>query len=155
MSHYDFPKPAISLFVLWQLKVSSVSFKGERNIVDIQKIKIKKQIPDFTYNCYGKTILLNHWNYHWKKLQLHSNDVAPKMQWNRSLRSFQVLTMYHIFRSSGRKWKLKRKILQSNRTKQQHYMVPLTKNKWILKRGKTKMIDTNVMYQSATTIGLK
>lgn len=42
-----FPKPGISLFALWQLKVSSVSFKGERNIVVIQKMKIKKQIPGF------------------------------------------------------------------------------------------------------------
>lgn len=68
----------------------TVSVKGEGNIVVIQKMTIKRQISEFTYYCYGKTILPNHWNYHRKKLQPHSNDAAPKMQWNWSARSFQV-----------------------------------------------------------------
>lgn len=65
----------------------TVSVKGEGNIVVIQKMTIKRQIHNY---CYGETILPNHWNYHRKKLQPHSNDVAPKMQWNWSARSFQV-----------------------------------------------------------------
>lgn len=55
MSHYHFPKPGISLFVFWQLRVRSVSFKDEGNTVVIQKMKIKNQIPDMTHCCYGKT----------------------------------------------------------------------------------------------------
>lgn len=94
---YHFPKLRISLFALWQLRVRFVSVEAEENIMVIQKMTIKRQIPDFIY--YGKTILPNHWNYCWKKLQLHSNDVAPKMQWNWSVRSFQALTMYHTFHS--------------------------------------------------------
>lgn len=53
---------------------------GWGNTVVIQKMKIEEQIPDLTHCCCGKTIPPSHWNYHWKESQLHSNEVAPKMQ---------------------------------------------------------------------------
>lgn len=76
MSHYHFPKPGISLFVFWQLRVRTISFKGEGNTVVIQKMKIKKQFPDLTHCCYGKTFcqitgIITGKNYNYIPMMLH------------------------------------------------------------------------------------
>lgn len=98
MSHHHFPKPRTSLLVLQQPRVMPAALKIERKTTVIQKVKIKKQIPDFIHRCDGKIIQSDHWNYHWKKLQ-YSHRAAPKMQWNGSFGPCQVLTIYHIFHS--------------------------------------------------------